>query len=310
MDILLFLFLTVTYGDPIFDELSSYEFPSNVVIIRATDNDFESFPIIKLGFFIWDIDFPNHSTTCTPWKNTHGICVDRGYWIVNDRKKHIRMINTPVLTDFDTIEEVSGVMEILEENMQYVNVFIIVLQDPEVKPSMKLMLSAFEQKLGKIFWNHVIVITFFENVNKIELKKMRDGFSHFLEEEFNVFMNLPFTLLNPYSVVQSRFRSSSEDLKSFILSKGQVQMNVEDGRPKRNYKTVLTTVMVRMFDELMNNFKDTLKNESLTLQSDKIESVKYSLIGDSVLLVGFSCIIVIVKYIEFRRKNTITVNNC
>ena len=51
MDILLFLFLTVTYGDPIFDELSSYEFPSNVVIIRATDNDFESFPIIQLGFF-------------------------------------------------------------------------------------------------------------------------------------------------------------------------------------------------------------------------------------------------------------------
>ena len=64
-------------------------------------------------------------------------------------------------------------------------------------------------------------------------------------------------------------------------------MNVEDGRPKQNYKTVLTIVMVRNFDELRNNFKDTLKNESLTLQSDKIESVKYSLIGDFVLLVGF-----------------------
>ena len=38
------------YVMTIFDELSSYEFPSNVVIIRATDNDFESFSIIQLGF--------------------------------------------------------------------------------------------------------------------------------------------------------------------------------------------------------------------------------------------------------------------
>ena len=302
MNIILFFFLVVTYGDPIFDDLSSYKFPSNVVIIRATDNDIVPFPIIQLGFFIWDIDFPKHSTTCTPWKNTHGICVDKGYWLMNDRKKHIKMVNTPVLTDFDTIEEVNGVINILEENLQYVNVFIIVLQDSEVKPAMKIMLSALEQKLGKTFWNHVIVITFFDNVNKLELKKMRDGFSHFIEEEFDVFMKLPFALLNPYNVMQSQFRNSSENLKSFILSKSQLQMNLEDGRHKRNYKNVLTTVMLRMFDELIDNFKVTLKNESLALQTDKIKVVKYSLIGDSVLLVGFSCIVVIVKYIEFRRK--------
>lgn len=310
MNIILFFFLVVTYGDPIFDDLSSYKFPSNVVIIRATDNDIVPFPIIQLGFFIWDIDFPKHSTTCTPWKNTHGICVDKGYWLMNDRKKHIKMVNTPVLTDFDTIEEVNGVINILEENLQYVNVFIIVLQDSEVKPAMKIMLSALEQKLGKTFWNHVIVITFFDNVNKLELKKMRDGFSHFIEEEFDVFMKLPFALLNPYNVMQSQFRNSSENLKSFILSKSQLQMNLEDGRHKRNYKNVLTTVMLRMFDELIDNFKVTLKNESLALQTDKIKVVKYSLIGDSVLLVGFSCIVVIVKYIEFRRKKTITVNDC
>ena len=83
-------------------------------------------------------------------------------------------------------------------------------------------------------------------------------------------------------------------------------------REKRNYKDAILTLIMKLFNEQMDKIKGTFNNESLIIQTNELEGFKLSLIGDSLLLVGFSIILVIVKYFEFRRKrlNNNTNNDC
>ena len=145
----MFVIADIVFGDPIFEELSSFDKSSHVVILRTADRDTKSFPLIELGHFIWDISYPKECclTTCFPWKQyVNKICVDKGYLILNQRKKQIMMVNAPMNTNIDGIGGVDGVIDFLQEKLQYANVFIIALQNLEIETSMKNMLSALLKK--------------------------------------------------------------------------------------------------------------------------------------------------------------------
>ena len=79
---LIILIVDLVFGDPIFQELSSFDKSSHVIILRTADHNTISFPPIGLGHFIWDISYPKEccSTNCIPWKQyVNKICVDKGF---------------------------------------------------------------------------------------------------------------------------------------------------------------------------------------------------------------------------------------
>jgi len=277
------------------------------------------------------------------WKNdvkpggviTTATCHDSGYYLGDESKPKVTVIDTPGFGDEmeAEVQTINGLVDVLKNEIKEVNVFVICFRESNVRmtKAMQNMLNLFQQMFGKKFWDNAIFEATRWNYHKTNVDERNaikpiplteenwtKQFNTILENELGVTRKLGSVFIDShynsnYTKEKTAFEKYTKELLSFAKNVTPFETrDIEAVLPeleqkRREYQEQLE--QNRILEEKLKNATIELERIPVPTTSPQIEQISFSHgsfagIAVGMLVAGFS-LGFLVKAIASRRTNQV-----